>query len=254
VPSGGNCTGTAYDTPSWSRDGNRIVLDTGERLAVMNADGSGLTLLPATTADDGNPAFAPRGERIVYAGTNERGTTDLYVRRLDGGEPELIVHDADEPAWSIGTVLAYARSATSTSHDRAGATVASSPQASRPTGRLAAAGLRSCVRCRALSLTRPPGASTPSPRAEAGCAESAAPAWRRTPSLVPGRPLDRVRRLRPRRYGEAARQPQPRARGGADADQRRERLSRLLGPRLASAALTSSLAGVIWGRFLRGLL
>lgn len=164
MPSGGNCTGTAYDTPSWSRDGNRIVLDTGERLAVMNADGSGLTLLPATTADDGNPAFAPRGERIVYAGTNERGTTDLYVRRLDGGEPELIVHDADEPAWSIGNVLAYARSATSTSHDRAGATVASSPQASRPTGRLAAAGLRSCVRCRALSLTRPPGASTPSPR------------------------------------------------------------------------------------------
>ena len=76
----------------------------------MNADGSGLTLLPATTADDGNPAFAPRGERIVYAGTNERGTTDLYVRRLDGGEPELIVHDADEPAWSIGNVLAYARS------------------------------------------------------------------------------------------------------------------------------------------------
>jgi hypothetical protein len=34
------------------------VFDAGERIGVMAADGSGLSLLPAVTADDGSPAFA----------------------------------------------------------------------------------------------------------------------------------------------------------------------------------------------------
>ena len=65
APSGGNCNGASYRSPSYSRDGARIVFDAGERIGVMAADGSGLSLLPAVTADDGNPAFAPdaiRGE------------------------------------------------------------------------------------------------------------------------------------------------------------------------------------------------
>jgi Tol biopolymer transport system component len=109
VASGGDCSGTSYRSPSYSRDGTRIVFDAGERIAVMAADGSGLSLLPATTADDGDPAFAPDGRRIVFTGANERGTTDLYVRRLDGGPAELIVNDAGEPAWSSRDVIAYVR-------------------------------------------------------------------------------------------------------------------------------------------------
>jgi Tol biopolymer transport system component len=110
APSGGNCTGTSYRSPSYSRGGARIVFDAGQRIGVMAADGSGLSLLPAVTADDGNPAFAPDGRRIVFSGTNDRGTTDLYVRRLDGGAAQLIVNDAGEPTWSVRDVIAYVRS------------------------------------------------------------------------------------------------------------------------------------------------
>jgi Tol biopolymer transport system component len=86
------------------------VFDAGERIGVMAADGSSLSLLPAVTADDGNPAFAPDGRGIVFTGTNARGTTDLYVRRLDGGAAHLIVNDAGEPTWSARDVISYVRS------------------------------------------------------------------------------------------------------------------------------------------------
>lgn len=108
-PSGGDCTGTRYDAPSYSADGRRIAFDAGRQLALMDADGSNLTLLPATTADDGDPAFSPDGERIVFSGANERGGTDLYVRRLNGGQARAIVYDASQPAWSSRNQLAYVR-------------------------------------------------------------------------------------------------------------------------------------------------
>lgn len=109
-PSGPDCTGTTrYDAPSYSPDGRRIVFDAGAQLATMNADGSNLTLLPATTANDGSPAFAPDGERIAFTGVNDRGGTDVYVRRLHGGPARAIVYDASNPAWSVRDKLAYVR-------------------------------------------------------------------------------------------------------------------------------------------------
>jgi TolB protein len=109
VPSGGNCTGTIYGDASYSADGRRIVLDTGDRLAVIGADGSEFLLLPATTSNDGDPAFAPDGKRIVYTGINDRGTTDVYIRRLDGGPARVLVYDASAPAWSSRNRIAYVR-------------------------------------------------------------------------------------------------------------------------------------------------
>src|SRR5919107_1456631 len=55
---GGDCTVTSFGNPSYSADGRLIVFDAGTRIAVFNADGTGLRLLPAATADDGDPAFA----------------------------------------------------------------------------------------------------------------------------------------------------------------------------------------------------
>jgi Tol biopolymer transport system component len=104
VPQG--CAITDYLSPSYSANGRRIVFDAGTRIAVMNADGTGLGLLPAVTANDGDPVFSPDGRRIVFTGANDHGTTDVYVRRLGGGA-HVIVPDASQPAWSSHNVLAY---------------------------------------------------------------------------------------------------------------------------------------------------
>jgi TolB protein len=110
APSGGDCTGRDYGSPSYSADGSRIVFDTGSRIGLMSATGGPITLLPAVTANDGDPAFSPDGRQIVFTGTNDRGATDVYVRSVDGGPARPLVLDAGEPAWSSRNVIAYARS------------------------------------------------------------------------------------------------------------------------------------------------
>jgi len=110
VDCGPDCPGTSYRSPSYSPDGERIVFDAGARLAVIDADGGEVALLPATTTDDGDPCFSDDGKRITFTGVNDRGGTDLYTRRLEGGGARLIIRDAAEPAWSSRGRLAYVRS------------------------------------------------------------------------------------------------------------------------------------------------
>jgi dipeptidyl aminopeptidase/acylaminoacyl peptidase len=110
VPSGANCTeDTFYSSPSFSPDGRRIAFDTGDRLAVIDVDGSDFTLVPAATANDGDPAFSPDGRRIAFTGANDRGGTDVYIRRLGGGPARKLVLDASAPTWSARGRLAYVR-------------------------------------------------------------------------------------------------------------------------------------------------
>ena len=109
VPSGGDCSGTDYGSPSYSADGSQIVFDAGTRLGLIDAGGGPVTLLPAVSTDDGNPAFAPGGNRLVFTGINEQGRSNVYVRRLNGGS-RLIINDATEPAWSSHNALTYVRS------------------------------------------------------------------------------------------------------------------------------------------------
>ena len=110
VDCGPDCPGTSYRSPSYSPDGERIVFDAGARLAVIDADGGEVALLPATTTDDGDPCFSDDGKRITFTGVNDRGGTDLYTHRLEGGGARLIIRDAAEPAWSSRGRLAYVRS------------------------------------------------------------------------------------------------------------------------------------------------
>lgn len=109
VPSPGDCNAREYSAPSYSPDGRRIVFEAGTQLGVTDADGSNLTLLSQTTANDDDPAFAPDGKRIVFTGSTDHGTTDVYVRRLGGGPARAIVYDASAPAWSSRNEIAYVR-------------------------------------------------------------------------------------------------------------------------------------------------
>jgi Tol biopolymer transport system component len=110
VPSGGDCTATTPRSPSYSPNGEKIVFDAGERLAIIDADGGAAALQPAATADDGDPCFSPDGKRIAFTGVNDHGGTDLYVRTRAGGATRLIIQDAGSPAWSSRNRLAYVRS------------------------------------------------------------------------------------------------------------------------------------------------
>jgi Tol biopolymer transport system component len=110
VPSGGDCTGTQYGSPSYSPDGERIVFDVGPRLAIIDADGGQVALQLAATADDGDACFSPDGKRIAFTGVNDHGGTDLYIRELGGGAAHMIIQDAGAPAWSARNRLAYVRS------------------------------------------------------------------------------------------------------------------------------------------------
>ena len=105
----GGCTLSDVSSPSYSPDGRRIVFDGGERIAIVDADGDHLTLLPAVTEDDGDPAFSPDGSRIVFTGINDAGGTDLYVRRVDGRAARPGVEDGALPAWSSRGALAWVR-------------------------------------------------------------------------------------------------------------------------------------------------
>ena len=81
---------------AWSPDGSRIVLQGGPRrntdIAVVNADGSGLTSLTSGPADR-NPSWSPDGTRIVFS--SDSGT---YLMDPDGSRQTRLA-DGFLPAW-----------------------------------------------------------------------------------------------------------------------------------------------------------
>jgi Tol biopolymer transport system component len=110
APSGGDCTATSFYSLSFSPDGELIAFDAGARIGIVAATGGPVRLLPAATANDGDPSFSPDGKRIAFSGANDHGTTDLYLRRVDGTEaPRQVKGDAGQPAWGPKGVIAYVR-------------------------------------------------------------------------------------------------------------------------------------------------
>ena len=97
-------------SPSWSPDGLKIVLAEDREspdepgnpcfcddIAVMNADGSGLTRLMDTFTQETDPAWSPDGARIVFKDNNQ----DLFTIRPDGSDQTRVTtsppdyYDAD---------------------------------------------------------------------------------------------------------------------------------------------------------------
>jgi TolB protein len=92
-------TGVESFSPDWSPDGRRIAFMSHGRIAVVDADGRHLRLLPSGTpfsADD--PAWSPDGRRITF----ERGGQVLTIR-TDGRDRRYVTRAAwgtnGEPDW-----------------------------------------------------------------------------------------------------------------------------------------------------------
>ena len=118
-----NSVRAAYE-PTWSPDGKRIAYTVQTRddtpdsgIYVMNADGSGQTLVTGTTEASG-PAWSPDGTKIAFTSARAGSLQgEIYVINPDGsGQTQLTQSTVKsrqahfQPAWSPdGTKIAYTR-------------------------------------------------------------------------------------------------------------------------------------------------
>jgi Tol biopolymer transport system component len=132
-PDGANVTRVSDDNAhmsslDWSPDGTRLAFVRGRDIWVMNADGSGLTVLTSNErGQDDFPDWSPDGTRIAFTRSeqfycdspgcrepSEEMMPHIYVMNADGSEIRQLTtglwyeHD---PTWSPdGTLIAFMRS------------------------------------------------------------------------------------------------------------------------------------------------
>lgn len=85
----------AHD-PNWSPDSRKIVFDDGRDIAVINADGSGLRRLTATTLREFNPAWSPDGRQIAFVRENS-----IWLMDVNGHHARRLIQNAHQPAWKF---------------------------------------------------------------------------------------------------------------------------------------------------------
>jgi TolB protein len=85
-------------SPAWSPDGRRIAFyserDGNAEIYVMNADGTAVTRLTRTSADEGYPAWSPDGRTLSFDSDRD-GNFDVFAMQADGsGVRPLTRHPA----------------------------------------------------------------------------------------------------------------------------------------------------------------
>ena len=102
--------------PAWSPDGSKIAYaanyDGDYEILVINADGSGVTLLTSNGRADLRPDWSPDGSKIVFASYRDSSEPEIYVMNADGtGQTNITNNPSYDqyPAWSPdGTKIAFA--------------------------------------------------------------------------------------------------------------------------------------------------
>jgi TolB protein len=103
-PNGHNLTQLARisaKNPSWSPDGKRLVFDDGHRIAVINADGTGLHYLTHGSRVDTEPAWSLDGRTIAFARSRSASSqaSDIWLMTPTGAKQRLFVKNGSQPAW-----------------------------------------------------------------------------------------------------------------------------------------------------------
>jgi len=96
---GSNITRLTYtsaneESPRFSRDGSKIVFVRNGDIYVMNANGSNVTRLTYTSALEADPCFSPDGSKIVFT-SNRTGNWELYIMNADGTNQTQLYSQGD---------------------------------------------------------------------------------------------------------------------------------------------------------------
>jgi WD40-like Beta Propeller Repeat len=105
------CVRQVFADPAVSRDRARIAFDNGASLALVDPDGSDLEVLPAQSADDGEPAFSAAGGRLAFsAGFHATGSGGdgraIWIRDIARGTVRRAFRGTN-PAWSSRNWIAF---------------------------------------------------------------------------------------------------------------------------------------------------
>ena len=94
----------------WSPDGKRLAYVDRGVITLVNADGTGRTVLPTgTQGRDSSPSWSPDGVWLTYATDGAfADKARVYRIRTDGSGRQLLAKRAAAPAWSpLGGTIAY---------------------------------------------------------------------------------------------------------------------------------------------------